>query len=108
MKKFQIFTVAALHLAVAACSVMPDQLMADVQLGGGFLEQRCQIALTVREAVGKLEAVVRLDTLHFCASCGRTMPAACTKGPPSNRWTPPDRPPGNAVPRFFLPARFFS
>ena len=47
--------------------VGPDQLVTDAQLGGSFLEQGGQIALTVGEAVGKLETVVRLDTLHFYA-----------------------------------------
>ena len=47
--------------------VGPDQLVTDAQLGGSFLEQCGQIALAVGEAVGKLETVVRLDTLHFYA-----------------------------------------
>ena len=65
-----VLPVAALHLAVVARRVGPDQLVTDAQLGGSFLEQGGQIALTVGEAVGKLEAVVRLDTLHFYASAG--------------------------------------
>ena len=67
IEAFLILAVAALHLAVVARRVGPDQLVTDAQLGGGFLKQRGQIALTVGEAVGKLETVVRLDTLHFYA-----------------------------------------
>ena len=54
--------------------VGPDQLVTDAQLGGSFLEQCGQIALAVGETVGELEAVVRLDTLHFYASAGVPRP----------------------------------
>ena len=74
IEAFLILTVAALHLAVVARRVGPDQLVTDAKLSGGFLEQRGQIALTVGEAVGELEAVVRLDTLHFYASAGVPRP----------------------------------
>ena len=109
IEAFLILAVAALHLAVVARRVGPDQLVTDAQLGGSFLEQRGQIALTVGEAVGKLETVVRLDALHFYAPagvprqffllcryciedpllcpCGRTTPAACAGSPPRNRCT---------------------
>ena len=74
IEAFLILTVAALHLAVVARRVGPDQLVTDAQLGGSFLEQCRQIALTVGETVGELEAVVRLDTLHFYASAGVPRP----------------------------------
>ena len=67
IEAFLILAVAALHLAVVARRVGPDQLVPDAQLGGSFLEQCGQIALAVGETVGELEAVVRLDTLHFYA-----------------------------------------
>ena len=54
--------------------VGPDQLVTDDQLGGSFLEQCGQIALAVGEAVGELEAVFRLDTLHFYAPAGVPRP----------------------------------
>ena len=54
--------------------VGPDQLVTDAQLGGSFLEQRGQIALAVGKAVGELEAVFRLDTLHFYAPAGVPRP----------------------------------
>ena len=77
IEAFLILTMAALHLAVVARRVGPDQLVTDAQLGGSFLEQCGQIALAVGETVGELEAVVRLDTLHFYASAGvpRSQPA---------------------------------
>ena len=74
IEAFLILTMAALHLAVVARRVGPDQLVPDAQLGGSFLEQRGQIALAVGETVGKLETVVRLDTLHFYASAGVPRP----------------------------------
>ena len=74
IEAFLILAVAALHLAVVARRVGPDQLVPDAQLGGSFLEQCGQIALAVGEAVGKLETVVRLDALHFYASAGVPRP----------------------------------
>ena len=74
IEAFLILAVAALHLAVVARRVGPDQLVTDAQLGGSFLEQCGQIALAVGETVGKLETVVRLDTLHFYASAGVPRP----------------------------------
>ena len=74
IEAFLILTMAALHLAVVARRVGPDQLVTDAQLGGSFLEQCGQIALAVGEAVGELEAVFRLDTLHFYAPAGVPRP----------------------------------
>ena len=74
IEAFLILAVATLHLAVVARRVGPDQLVTDAQLGGSFLEQCGQIALAVGETVGKLETVVRLDTLHFYASAGVPRP----------------------------------
>ena len=74
IEAFLILAVAALHLAVVARRVGPDQLVPDAQLGGSFLEQCGQIALAVGETVGELEAVVRLDTLHFYAPAGVPRP----------------------------------
>ena len=74
IEAFLILAVAALHLAVVARRVGPDQFVTDAQLGGSFLEQCGQIALAVGEAVGELEAVFRLDTLHFYAPAGVPRP----------------------------------
>ena len=74
IEAFLILAMAALHLAVVARRVGPDQLVTDAQFGGSFLEQRGQIALAVGEAVGELETVVRLDTLHFYAPAGVPRP----------------------------------
>ena len=65
IEPFLILTVAALDLAVVSRCIGTNQLVANAQLGGGFLKQRGQIALAVRKTVGKLEPVVRLDTLHL-------------------------------------------
>ena len=46
-----ILAMAALHLAVVARRVGPDQFVTDAQLGDSFLEQCGQIALAVGEAV---------------------------------------------------------
>ena len=74
VKALLILTVAALDFSVMPRRVRPDQLVPDAQFSSGFLEQRRQIALTVREAVGKLEPVVRLNTLHLDTSAGVPRP----------------------------------
>lgn len=68
VKALLILTVAALHLAVMPRRVRPDQFMPDTQLGSRLFKQCRQIALTIREPIGKLKAVVCLDTFHLYAS----------------------------------------
>ena len=65
IETFLVLTVAALHLTVVPRSIRANQLMPDAQLSSRPLKQRRQLAFTVGEAVGKLEAIVRLDTLHL-------------------------------------------
>ena len=48
IEPFLILTVAALDLAVVSRCIGTNQLVANAQLGGGFLKQRGQIALAVR------------------------------------------------------------
>ena len=74
IEAFLVLTVAALHLTVVPRSIRANQLMPDAQLSSRPLKQRRQLALPAGEAVGKLETVVRLDTLHFYASAGVPRP----------------------------------
>ena len=60
-----ILAVAAFDLAVVARGIRTDELVADAQIGGGVLKQGVQVALRVGETVGKLKAVVSLDTLYL-------------------------------------------
>ena len=53
IKPFLILTVAALDLAVVSRRIGTNQLVANAQLGGGFLKQRGQIALAIRKTVGR-------------------------------------------------------
>ena len=41
--------------------------MPDIQLSSRLFKQRWQVALAVGKSIGELEAVVRLDALHFYA-----------------------------------------
>lgn len=70
VKAFLVLPVAALHFAVVAGCVWADELMADAQLGSGFLKQCRQIPLAVGEAVGELKAIVRLNALYSDAPAG--------------------------------------
>ena len=70
VKAFLILAVAALHLAVVARRIRPDELVVDTQLGGSGLKQSREIPLAVGEAVGKFKAIIRLDTFHaYTSAC---------------------------------------
>ena len=63
-----ILSVAAFHFAIVSWRVRTDQFVSDPQgLRGGFKESR-EILFAVREAVGELKSIIRLNTLHLDAS----------------------------------------
>ena len=68
VKALLILPVAALCLAVVPGRIGTDQFMPNPQLGGRLLKQRRQVTFTAGKTLGKLKAVVRLDTLHLIAS----------------------------------------
>ena len=71
VEAFLVFTVAAFDLAVVTRGVRTDEFVADAKLGGSAFEKRWKIALGIGETVGKLESVVRLDTVDFHAFAGK-------------------------------------
>ena len=70
IEAFLVLTVAALHLAVVARRIRPDELVADTQLGGGGLKQSREIPLAIGKSVGKFKTVVGLDTFHADSPAG--------------------------------------
>ena len=68
IEAFLVLPVAALHLAVVAGRIRANELMPDIQLSSRLFKQRWQVALAVGKSIGELEAVVRLDALHFYAT----------------------------------------
>ena len=68
-----ILAVAALHFTVVPWSIGADELVTDTQLGGSGLKQSREIPLAVGETIGKLKAIVRLDTLHAGCLGGHTI-----------------------------------
>ena len=68
VEAFLILTVAALDLTVVPRCVRANEFVPDVQLGSRLFKQRRQIALAVGKTVGKLKAVVRLDTFYLDTS----------------------------------------
>ena len=68
VEAFLILTVAALDLTVVPRSIRANEFVADPQLGSRLFEQRRQITFAVGKAVGKLKAIVRLDTLDLDAA----------------------------------------
>ena len=55
---------AALHLAVMPWCVRANELVSDAQLSGGFLKQGRDVPLRIGKTVGKLKAIVGLNTFH--------------------------------------------
>ncbi len=70
IKAFLVFAVAAFHLAIVSGSVRTNQFVADPQLGGGLFEKGLQISFTVGKTVGKLKAVVGLNTFNMDSFAG--------------------------------------
>ena len=70
VKALLIFPVTTLHLAVVSWRVGTDQLVPNAQIHSSDLKQSGQVLLAVRETVGELKAIVRLDTFHADASAG--------------------------------------
>ena len=60
-----VLAVAALDLTIVSGSVGTDQLMPNFQFFGSLLKKGREVPLTVGKAVGKLKAVVSLNTFHF-------------------------------------------
>ena len=71
VEAFLVFAVAAFDLAIVARGVRTDELVKDTKLGGSTLKECRQIALGIGEAVGELEAVVRLNAFDFHASASK-------------------------------------
>lgn len=70
VKAFLVLPVAALYFAVVSGGIGTDELMPDTQLGGSGFKQGGDVPLAVGKAVGKLKAIVSLDTLHPDAPSG--------------------------------------
>ena len=74
IKTLLILAVAAFDLAVVPRGIGTDQLVPDAKLDGSPFKQRRQVALAVGKTVGKLKAVIHLDTFHLYAPAGVPRP----------------------------------
>ena len=63
-----ILAMAALHLAVMPRGIGTNAFMSNAQLRSGLFKQCGKITLAVGKTIGKLKAVVRLNTLYLDAS----------------------------------------
>lgn len=70
IEAFLVFSVTALYLTVVPERVGADQLVTDPQLGSSRLKQGGEISLAVGETVGKLKAIVGLDTFDLNTPAG--------------------------------------
>ena len=65
IEAFLVLAMAALDLAVMARGIRTNELVPNAQFSSSFLKQGWQIAFAAGEAIGKLGAVVCLDTFCF-------------------------------------------
>ena len=66
VETFLVFAVASLDLAVVSWRIGTNELVLNAQSEGGCFKKRRNVALACGEAIGKLEAVVSLDTFdHY-------------------------------------------
>ena len=70
VKALLVLPVAALHFTVVAWCVGTDKLVPYAKLSSSGLKQSRQIPFAVGKTVGKLKAIVGLDTLHPDAPAG--------------------------------------
>ena len=70
IKSLLVFTVAAFYLAVVPGCVGTNELVADTQVSGSFLEKGLDIPFAVGKTVGKFKAVISLNALHTNALTG--------------------------------------
>ena len=70
IKSFLVFPMAALHFAVMPGRVRADELMADSQVGSGFLKKGGDVSITVGKTISKFETVISLDTFHMDTLAG--------------------------------------
>ena len=71
IEAFLVFAVTAFNLAVVPMRIGTDELVANAQCACSAFKQRWNIPFRVGKTVGKLKAVVGLDTLHFYALAGK-------------------------------------
>ena len=70
IKAFLVFPVAALHFAIMPGRVRANELMADSQVGSGFLKKGGDVSMTVGKTISKFKTVISLDTFHMDTLAG--------------------------------------
>ena len=74
VEAFLVLAMAALDVAVMARGIRTNELVPNAQLGSSLFKQGRQITFAAGEAIGKLGAVVFLDTVCFSAFQQETDP----------------------------------
>ena len=68
VETFLVFAVASFDLAIVSGRIGANELVLNAQSEGGCFKKRRNVALACRETIGKLEAVVCLNTFNRYAS----------------------------------------
>ena len=64
IETFLVFAVATLNFPVMSGSIGANELVLNTQSEGSYFKKRRDVALTCREAIGELEAIVGLNTFN--------------------------------------------
>lgn len=59
-----VLAVAALNFAVVTGRVRPYELVSNAKVSSGLFKERDQVAVRLRETVGKLKTIVCLNAFH--------------------------------------------
>ena len=70
IKEFLVFPMAALHFAIMPGRVRANELMADAQVGSGFLKKGLDVPFAVGKTISKFKTVISLDTFHMDTLAG--------------------------------------
>ena len=68
VEAFLVFAVATFNLAIVSGSIGTNELVLNAQSEGGCFKKRRNVALACREAIGKLETIICLNTFNRYAS----------------------------------------
>lgn len=64
VEAFLVFPVTAFDLAIVPWSIGTNELVPNVKLGGGLLEQSGKVSFGIGKAIGKFKTVVGLDAFY--------------------------------------------
>ena len=92
IKAFLVFPMAALHFAIMPGRVRANELMADSQVGSGFLKKGGDVSIAVGKTISKFKNRYQSGHIPHGYPCMHTTSPAVSGSQRRNRWSAPDKP----------------